>query len=87
MVFLDPYRAWLAPHLVTSDGGKTHLACKDDDLIDDSGSFILQELTDDEATRGASTNNSKVLVAGHVLVSVEGLHAYSLLFNRIVHSL
>lgn len=47
---------------------KVHLTSKDDNFIDRSHGLILQKLADDEATCDASTDNSEVLVTGHLLV-------------------
>ena len=46
----------------------THLTSKDDNFIDRSHGLIFQKLADDEAACNASTDNSEVLVTGHVFV-------------------
>ena len=42
---------------------KLYLAGKDDNLLDDPGSLVLQELLDDVFTDGTSPNDSKVCVS------------------------
>ena len=42
-----------------------YLASKNDDLVDDPGSLVLQELLDDVLTDGASPNNCEGFVSGH----------------------
>ena len=39
-----------------------YLASKDDDLLDDSGSFVLQELLNDVVTEGSSPNDGEVCI-------------------------
>jgi hypothetical protein len=43
------------------------LAGQDNNLVDGSGSFFLQELTDHEASKHTGTDNGEVLVSRHVL--------------------
>ena len=44
-----------------------YLASKDDDLLDDSGSLVLQELPNDIDTEGTSPDDGEICVSGHEL--------------------
>lgn len=46
-----------------------YLTSKDDHLVDNSGSLLLQELADDVVTKRAGSNDGEVLVSRHVLAT------------------
>ena len=48
------------------------MAGEDDDVVDGSGSLLLQELADHEGSKGAGADNSEVLVSRHVLIMCSG---------------
>jgi hypothetical protein len=50
-----------------------YLARKDDDLLDGSGSLVLQELLDDVVTEGTSPNDGEVCVSRHELTLLSGV--------------
>ena len=45
----------------------TYLAGKDDDLLDDTGSFVLQQLLNDVGTDGTCPNDGEVCISRHEL--------------------
>ena len=49
-----------------------YLASKNDDLLDDPGGFVLQELLDDDVTEVTSPNDGEVLVSRHELTLLFG---------------
>src|SRR5258708_2493718 len=56
-------------HLVQTNYWMTlYLASKDDDLFDDSGSLVLEELLNDVAADRAGTNDGEFGVSRHELV-------------------
>ena len=48
------------------------MASKDDDLLDDPGGFVLQELLDDDVTEVTSPNDGEVLISRHELTLLFG---------------
>jgi hypothetical protein len=44
---------------------KAYLTCEDDDVVDSSSGFMLQELVNNEATCISGADNSKILVTRH----------------------
>ncbi len=58
-------------------GCTPYLASKDDNFLNVSGSFVLQELLDDVVTEGTSPNDGEVCVSGHEILCVvlRGIHA------------
>jgi hypothetical protein len=49
-----------------------YLASKDDDLVDDPSSLVLQELLDDDVTEVTSPNDGEVFVSRHELTPLSG---------------
>ena len=49
-----------------------YLASKDDDLVDDPSSLVLQELLDDDVTEVTSPNDGEVFVSRHELTLLSG---------------
>ena len=61
----SPYSAYITYNLII--GWDTYLAGKDDDLLDDPGSLVLQELLNDEVAGGTGPNDGEFRVSRHEL--------------------
>jgi hypothetical protein len=67
---LNDHSQWSIQHVSYKSiiGYTLYLASKDDDLLDDSGSLILEELLNDVAADGTGPNDGEFGVSRHELI-------------------